>query len=135
MKTINIFLASSSELAQERNILSYLAVLLDDVFARRGFRLHIQKWEHMDASLNKERKQTEYNYHLHESDLVFILFWTKLGKYTQEEYDEAVKISEKKPKGVPCISIFFKEDGSKPEEKLIIFRRNIIQTRPESIHS
>ena len=65
MKTINLFLASSAELAPERNVLSYLAVLLDDVFARRGLRLRIQKWEHMDASLNKERKQTEYNLHLH----------------------------------------------------------------------
>ena len=134
MKTINLFLASSSELAPECNVLSYLAVLLDDVFARRGLLLRIQKWEHMDASLNKARKQTEYNYHIHESELVFVLFWNKFGKYTQEEYDEAIKVSEEPPHGVPHISIFFKGGGA-PEEKLVNFKREITDSHPEILHS
>ena len=120
MNTLDIFLASSNELAPERNYLSYIAVLIDDALCRRGIQLRIQKWEHFDAAMNEERKQTEYNHHLRESQMVVVLFWNKLGKYTREEYDEAASVSGRDASR--ALSLFFKASAD-PSAELKAFRQ------------
>lgn len=122
MNTIDIFLASSNELASERNFLSYLAVLIDEALCRRGIQLRIQKWEHFDAAMNEVRKQTEYNAHLREAEMVMVLFWNKLGKYTREEYDEAAKlVVDESSRSLP---LFFKA-SNEPTEELKAFRQEV----------
>ena len=43
MRTINIFLASSDELMNDRNSFQALIASLDDIFERRGIRIKCQR--------------------------------------------------------------------------------------------
>lgn len=55
----------------------------------------------------KTRLQDEYNRALRDCDIVVSLFKTKVGKYTEEEFDESLK--EFKATGKPKIFTFFRD--------------------------
>ena len=47
MKTIKIFLASSSELACDRNAFGNFIRQLDDIYEKRGWRIKLFEWVHI----------------------------------------------------------------------------------------
>ncbi len=49
--------------------------------------LRLEIWEDMGAELNNSLKQEDYNKILNEAEILVLLFWTKMGKYTLEEFD------------------------------------------------
>ena len=108
MKIIKIFLASSEELAPEREKMTALIYHLNKLFKSRRLELDLERWEYIDASMSNQRKQDEYNDVLRHCDVCMVLFWRKLGGFTREELDIAyhqMKNGEKPQK----IYVFFKK--------------------------
>lgn len=125
MKTIRIFLASSSELSEERIQLSALIDNLNYRFEPRGFRLQMVKWEYLDSSMNPIRKQDEYNAVLSKCDICMLLFWKSMGRYTREEFNcayDGFRDGRKPYK----IYVFFKETNT-PNEEVREFK-NVIES-------
>ena len=48
----------------------------------------------MDDSASPTRKQDDYNESLKEAHVVIVLFWTKMGTYTDEEFNIAYELTE-----------------------------------------
>ena len=111
MKTIKIFLASSDELKDERIAFGDFIRNLDDTYEERGIRIKLIKWENVDSSFNNVRKQEEYNDKIRQCDIIIVLFKTKAGLYTIEEFNVAAE--ENKKNGSPKIYVFCKRWNSK----------------------
>ena len=60
MKTIKIFLASSSELRQERLEMADLVENLNLSLEKFDLRLQLVKWEYLDSSMGRGHKQEDY---------------------------------------------------------------------------
>ena len=129
MKTIKIFIASSSELKEDRD-------LFRNFISEENIRLHKKQmfletvyWENFLDAISDTRLQDEYNQAISECDIVLCLFFTKVGKYTAEEFDTAYQIF--KDKGKPKIWTYFKNaplnTGSITDEinTLLAFKRKI----------
>lgn len=110
MKTIKVFVASSVELSDERKEIIVLFDHLNDIFEKRGFRLKYSGWEKLDASMGRERKQQEYNNEIKTCDICLVLYWNKLGEYTNEELEVAYNELKKGNKPYK-LYIYFKEVG------------------------
>jgi hypothetical protein len=82
----------------------------------------------LDA-ISNTRLQDEYNESLHDCDIALCLFFTKVGKYTAEEFDTAYQVF--KDTGKPKIWTYFKnapvDAGSITDEinTLISFKKKI----------
>lgn len=86
INTVNIFLASSSELRRERLLIGNRVRMLNDKWESRGVHIILNIWEDYAPEFTGERKQTEYDLNLvDKSDIVFGLFRKLCGKYSQEE--------------------------------------------------
>lgn len=126
MKTIKIFLASSSELSEERDKMSMLIECLNERFEPRGIHLKLVKWENLDSSMNRSRKQDEYNEELSKCDICMVLFWNIIGEYTKEELDIAYN-NYSEGRRPYKIYVFFKESDVQSED-IIAFKRSIEST-------
>jgi len=89
MKTYSIFLASSFELRPEREKFEIFIGRQNKRLVKKNVLLQLDIWEDMGAELNKSRKQDDYNQVLHEAEILVLLFWTKMGEFTREEFDLA----------------------------------------------
>lgn len=126
MKTIKIFLASSSELSEERDKMSMLIESLNERFEPRGIHLKLVKWENLDSSMNRIRKQNEYNDELSKCDICMVLFWNKIGEYTKEELDLAYH-NYSEGRRPYKIYVFFKESEVQSED-IADFKKSIEST-------
>ncbi|MDM8565330.1 hypothetical protein QUF74_06715 [Candidatus Halobeggiatoa sp. HSG11] len=104
-KTITIFLASSEELAQERKDFEYF------IYQRckaLGVLIEVIAWENtISNSMSKTRLQDKYNEIIPSCDMFVGLFYTKVGKWTEEEFDIAWKSFHKSDK--PKLFTYFKK--------------------------
>ena len=89
-RTINIFLASSDELINDRNSFQALIASLDDIYEERGIRIKCKRWEDFSAHCTGERTQDDYNKVVRASDMCICMFHRKAGKYTIEEFNQAL---------------------------------------------
>lgn len=117
MRHVHIFIASSSELKQDRfELVDLLADLNQDTFHQQNLSLRSEIWELWDSSMRSERKEDEYLKKLCICDICIVLFWHTLGEYTLEELNVAVKKMQdgQLPKSV---YVFFREptDAISPE--------------------
>lgn len=106
MGKVRIFLASSSELSEDRLAFERLVNRKNKLWHDRGVFLELQMWEDFLDVVSKTRLQDEYNAVIRECDLFVMLFWSKVGRYTLEEFEAAVgqfKATEK-----PFILVYFK---------------------------
>ena len=110
MKTINVSLASSEELRDERMMIADLFNELNDIFLPRGVYLKLVKWEKLDSSMGLKHKQEEYNEKLKACEMCLVLYWTKLGEYTGEELTTAYS-ELKEGRNPRKLYVFFKEPG------------------------
>lgn len=106
-KTIKVFLASSTELAQERTEFGNLIRRIDSRYLKRGIHIDLFMWEDLDPCYNNVRKQDEYNAKIRESHIFVCLFYTRAGQYTLEELDVAK--AENHLKKEPKIMVFCRE--------------------------
>lgn len=128
-RTIKIFLASSPELRIDRDEFELYFLQQNDGFKKQGINLKIIRWENFLDAMSETRLQNEYNNAICDCDIFVSLFFTKTGKYTEEEFDVAHRqfMDTQKPK----IYTFFKNApvamGNIGEEvvSLINFKRKL----------
>ncbi|WP_282041843.1 COR domain-containing protein [Winogradskyella flava] len=109
MKKIKVFLASSSELIRERDEIELFINRENKKLIESGQFIHLERWEDFNDSMSKTRLQNEYNEAAMSSDVFISLFSTKVGKFTEEEFDRVHSsfTSNNKPK---YIYTFFKNE-------------------------
>jgi hypothetical protein len=107
LKTIKIFLASSIELASERDAFELYLLRQNDHYHEQGFNLKVVRWENFLDAVSSTRMQNEYNAAVRDCQIFVSLFATKTGKYTEEEFNVANDHFLKT--GLPWIYTFFKE--------------------------
>jgi internalin A len=105
-RTIRIFLASSEELRDDRDAFDLYFRQENDQFLKKGFYLEIVRWENFLDAMSETRLQDEYNKEVRACDIFVNLFFTKTGKFTEEEFDAAHR--QFKETGRPRIYTFFK---------------------------
>lgn len=105
---INIFLASSAELKDDRNKFQLFINQLNEDWCHRDVCFHLNMWEDSIDSMSKDGLQARYNEVVANSDIFLMLFFTKVGPYTAEEFEIAFKQFGNKNK--PRIYTYFKED-------------------------
>ncbi len=110
MKTIKVFLASSSELRDERMEFSDIVLTINKFLKPRGFEIEMERWEDIDDSMGPERKQDEYNRVLRTCPMCLVLYWKNLGSYTKEELDVAYAGVCSEKENPRKLYIYFKED-------------------------
>jgi internalin A len=120
-RTIRIFLASSSELREDRDAFDLYFRQQNDLLRKKGLYLEIVRWENFLDAMSETRSQDEYNKAIRDCDIVVCLFFTKTGKFTEEEFDTAY--GKFKSSGKPRIYTYFKNAeiklGSAREEDLV----------------
>jgi hypothetical protein len=105
-RTIRIFLASSSELREDRDEFELYFRQQNDRFRKEGFYLELVRWENFLDAMSETRLQDEYNKAIRDCDIFVSLFFRKTGKFTEEEFDTAHQ--QFKITGRPQIYTFFK---------------------------
>lgn len=84
-----IFLASSSELREDRREFEIFINRKNKEWASKGVFLQLELWEDFLDALSGTRLQDEYNKAIRDCDIFVMLFWTKVGQYTEEEFETA----------------------------------------------
>jgi hypothetical protein len=107
--TIKIFLASSSELEDDRRDFEIFIGRKNKDWIAKGVFLHLVLWEDFLDAVSKMRLQDEYNKAIRECDVFVMLFFTKVGKYTEEEFETA--FGQFKATDKPFIFTYFKDAG------------------------
>jgi len=126
-QTVNIFAASSGELYEERRELRDIVNSVNKLFAH--LKLDVKEWETdlESGSYQKQRIQDEINPQLEASQIVFVIFFSKIGKFTLEEYNLAL---EKKKKVFLYFKKGFSADSIEENEnykKILELREEIIK--------
>jgi len=114
IKTINIFLASSKELEAERKSFEIFISRENTRLVGEGIFLRLNIWENFIDAMSKTRLQDEYNNAIISSDIFISLFFTKVGRYTDEEFETAYGQFIKF--GKPFIYTYFKNSNVKSGE-------------------
>lgn len=131
METIRIFIASSSELLEDRKEFREFLSIENDRFYKKGVYLELIQWENFLDAVSQTSLQDEYNKELKKAQIVICLFYTKAGKYTQEEFDTA--LSQFKQTGSPLIFTYFKSGAPNPDPNdhlaldLITFKKRLAE--------
>ncbi|MGK7882906.1 MAG: effector-associated domain EAD1-containing protein [Crocosphaera sp.] len=107
IKTIKIFLASSSELKEDREQFEIFISDENDKYIEQGIYLKLILWEKFIDAMSATRLQDEYNNAIRKCDIVVSLFKTKVGQYTEEEVMTAYETFKENNK--PLIYTYFKE--------------------------
>ena len=89
IKIIKIFLASSSELKGDREQFEIFINRKNKEYIRKGIFLELVIWEDFLDAMAPTRLQDEYNKAIADCDVFVSLFWTKVGQYTEEEFEKA----------------------------------------------
>ncbi|MEO6730287.1 MAG: tetratricopeptide repeat protein [Ferruginibacter sp.] len=106
MNTIKIFLASSAELKDDRKEFEEFIGRENKLLQQKGTFLHLDIWEDFIDAVSATRLQDEYNKKIQAADIFVMLFFTKVGMYTSEEFDNALEQFKKAEK--PLIYTYFK---------------------------
>lgn len=108
-KTVKIFLASSIEdLKYDRLEIGDFFRQLNEIYLYSGIHFSLIKCEDYDNAIAAEGKQTQYDKEIRGCDLVFFLFFRKVGEYTKHEFEVALE-EFKKTNSKPKIITYFKQ--------------------------
>jgi hypothetical protein len=107
MITKKIFLASSAELKEDRGEFEVFISRKNKDWVAKGVFLELVIWEDFLDAMSQTRLQDEYDKAIRESDLFVMLFWTKVGQYTEEEFETA--FGQFKTTNKPFIFTYFKD--------------------------
>jgi internalin A len=110
-KTIRLFLASSSELKAEREQFELFISRENKQLHKKGIFLKLEVWEDFLDQMSQTRLQDEYNEAVKTSDIFVMLYFTKVGKFTAEEFETAFKTFKATNK--PKIYTYFKKGDIK----------------------
>ncbi|GAA4395884.1 hypothetical protein GCM10023187_03350 [Nibrella viscosa] len=107
MKKVKLFLASSSELKEDRQQFEVFIGRKNRQWVDQGVFLDLVIWEDFLDAVSQTRLQDEYNRAIKNSDIFVMLFFTKVGKYTEEEFETA--FGQFKATNKPFIFTYFKD--------------------------
>jgi len=107
MQTIKIFLASSAELKSDREQFEIFINRKNKLWAKHDVFLHLEIWEDFLDAISQDGLQKEYNKAIRDCDIFVMLFCTKVGKYTAEEFETA--FGQFKATNKPLIFTYFKD--------------------------
>jgi hypothetical protein len=107
MKKIHVFLASSAELEADRRQFEIFINRKNKDWVNKGIFLELVIWEDFLDAVSQTRLQDEYNRAIRACDLFVMLFFTKVGKYTEEEFETA--FGQFKATNKPLIFTYFKD--------------------------
>ncbi len=107
MNPQKIFLASSSELLKDREQFELFIGRRNKSSSKKGLALELVNWEDFIDAVSKTRLQDEYNKAIRDCVLFVMLVDTKVGKYSEEEFDTAYECF--KQTGKPLIYTYFKD--------------------------
>jgi len=107
MLTKKIFLASSSELKEDRKEFEIFINRKNKEWIPKGISLELVQWEDFLDAVSKTRLQDEYDDAIRKCDLFVMLFWTKVGPYTGEEFETA--LAQFRATGKPVIFTYLKD--------------------------
>lgn len=110
MNTVKIFLASSAELKDDRIQFELFINRKNKEWAAFNVFFDLQVWEDFMDAMSATRLQDEYNKEIARCDIFVLLYWTKMGKYTAEEFEVAYQHFKTTKK--PLIYTYHKQDGS-----------------------
>ena len=128
-KHIKIFLASSAELKEEREQFENFIHRENQQLYTSGVFIELELWENFIDAISQTRLQDEYNHVVKNADIFVSLFFTKVGKYTLEEFDTA--FGQFKTTGKPLVYTYFKDAEIKIEQitdeiqNLLDFRKKL----------
>ena len=111
MNKIKIFLASSSELELDRREIEVFISRENSDLAEKGLFLDLIVWEDFIDAMARTRLQDEYNKAIRSCDIFLLLFFSKVGKYTREEFEAA--FGEFQESGRPAIYTYFRNSEIK----------------------
>lgn len=121
MQTIKLFLASSAELEADRKEIEIMIARKNHDWVPRGIQLKLEIWENFLDAMSQTRLQDEYDKAIVGCDIFVMLFCTKVGMYTEEEFETAFK--QFKATNKPFIYTYFKDaqisTGSANEKDLM----------------
>jgi hypothetical protein len=107
MITKNLFLASSSELKNDREQFEIFIGRKNKDWVAKGVFLELVIWEDFLDAVSKTRLQDEYDKAIRDCDIFVMLFWTKVGLFTEEEFETA--FGQFKATNKPFIFTYFKD--------------------------
>lgn len=108
MEVKNIFLASSSELQSDRIAFQLLIGQLNQDWISKDYFFNLVIWENFIDAMSKTGLQKEYNKAIQKCDIFVLLFFTKVGPYTAEEFETAFGAFQSENK--PIVYTYFKDD-------------------------
>lgn len=111
MKKYTIFLASSAELDEDKMIFENFISTKNKEWHDKKVFLELLTWKDFVVAMSENRTQDEYNRAIEKADIFVILFHTKVGEYTAEEFNVAHKQFVKSKYKRPLIFPYFKEGG------------------------
>ena len=91
MRIIKIFLASSSELKDDREQFEIFINRKNKEYIKQSLFLELIIWEDFLDAMSATRLQDEYNKAITQCDVFISLFKTKVGQYTEEEFLTALE--------------------------------------------
>ena len=128
-----IFLASSQELVADRQAFSELIRRRNDDWVGCGVHLRLVIWEDFIDAMSKTRLQDKYNAAIQDCDVFVMLFHTKVGLYTEEEFNTA--FGQFQATNKPFIYTYFKTAAVDPDslEPADLTSRKAFQARLEKL--
>ena len=127
MKKIKIFLASSNELNPEREKFEIEIYRKCKAWYDKGVFLHLDIWEDMSASMSLTGSQSEYDKFVKGADLFVFLAYSKVGMYTEEEFENA--FHEFKSTEKPFIFTYFKTPPDNAQDSLANFKKKLSELK------
>lgn len=112
IKTISLFLASSEELKNDRAEFEIFINRENKELINKGIFIKLVLWEDFIDKMSPTRLQDEYNRAAINSDIFISLYWTKVGKFTKEEFSQVY--TRFIQKGKPFIYTYFKQVAINP---------------------
>ncbi len=106
-KIIEIFLASSSELREDRDQFRIFISEKNNEYIEQNIFLKLVLWEDFLDAMSRTSLQDEYNKAITKCHVFVSLFKTKVGQYTEEEFDHA--FGAFKENNRPLIYTYFKD--------------------------
>lgn len=102
-----LFLASSCEMKEDREQFEIFISRKNKDWTKKGVFLDLVLWEDFLDKIFQTRLQDEYNKAIQDCDLFVMLFCTKVGKYTAEEFE--IAFGQFKATNKPFIFTYFKD--------------------------
>jgi len=122
---IRVFLASSNELEDERIKISDVIRQKNDIWRKQQKPyINLEVWEECSEAMARVRNQDEYNKIIKTVDIFIMLFWTKVGKYTNEEFQLAKKLFLEI--GMPKVFVYQKHTADPKEESVRKFSDSLL---------